>query len=268
MFDQDINTNLNYLHDNGTRPAIWIGGNREDLKRSHEYEPHRVVIRDGRAGGRDFRLEDEGFTLLRKPTSAVDFADERHILDVYYPETAGLIANATGASQVVIFDHTLRFEDAPDDGTRKPVQHVHNDYTDRSAPRRVLDIMGGERGRELLKGRFLQLNAWRPLGHAVETTPLAVADARSIGDDDVIPTDLVYPDRNGEILEFAYNPDHQWFYFPDMSPDEILLIKGYDSHAVNARFVPHSAFELPHVRENARPRRSIELRAFAFFGAV
>lgn len=266
MFDQHVKTELNFIHPINGKPAVRIGDHREDLSRNYVYEPHETLIRDARGEGHTFDLNREGFTLRYRPSAARDFADDQHLRDIYYPETADLIAEASGASKVVIFDHTVRLQVADDPTARKPVLHVHNDYTESSAPRRVLDVMGETEGRRLLAGRFQQINAWRPIGYPVETMPLAIADARSVGSDDVVPTDLVYPDRTGEILEFTANDEQQWYYFPDMTPSEVLLIKGFDSNAdAGSRFVPHTAFQLPFVDDNARPRQSIEIRAFAFF---
>jgi len=39
-----------------------------------------------------------------------------------------------------------------------------------------------------------------------QDTPLAVSDARSIDDQDLVATDLVYPDRTGEIYYVKFNP--------------------------------------------------------------
>ncbi len=65
--------------------------------------------------------------------------------------------------------------------------------------------------------------------------------------------------------EFRYSPDHEWWYFPDMTRDEILFFVFHDSDHSRAWRVLHSAFRDPTV-ETAVPRHSIECRTFAFFG--
>ena len=63
---------------------------------------------------------------------------------------------------------------------------------------------------------------------------------------------------------FHYNPNHRWWYFPNMTRDEVLLLKFYDSEHSQAWRTPHTAFRdtsYPH----AKTRRSIEFRTFAFF---
>jgi hypothetical protein len=53
-----------------------------------------------------------------------------------------------------------------------------------------------------------------------------------------------------------------------MRRDEALVFKVYDSEKDGrARFTPHTSFEDPTSPPNARPRQSIEVRAFAFFAS-
>jgi hypothetical protein len=172
---------------------------------------------------------------------------------------------------VVVFDHTIRRRipgavERTKGIPRQPVPRVHNDYTVKSGPQRVRDLLGDEAD-ELLKKRFAVINVWRPIRGPVLDAPLAITDASSIAEGDLVPTDLVYPDRTGEIYYVKFNPDHKWFYAPAMRNDEVLLIKCYDSiDDGRARFVPHSAFVDPTTPAGAPPRESIELRTLVFFG--
>jgi hypothetical protein len=77
---------------------------------------------------------------------------------------------------------------------------------------------------------------------------------------------LKYRDRTGEIFVMRHSPSHRWFYFPDMTPEQALLLKTYDSETDGrARFVGHSAFEDPNTPANALKRESIEVRTMTFF---
>jgi hypothetical protein len=94
---------------------------------------------------------------------------------------------------------------------------------------------------------------------------LAVCDARTVKSNELVAADLVYPDRIGETYSVKYNSDHQWFYVPRMTADEILLLKCFDSKSDGrARFAPHSAFIDPTTPLDAPPRESIELRTLVF----
>jgi hypothetical protein len=141
---------------------------------------------------------------------------------------------------------------------------VHKDYTDRSGPERIRDVLGQDQAGALVS--VAQINLWRPMSGPVKRSPLAVLDASTLDPNDLLATDLVYPDRIGEIYHLAYNPQQRWYYFPDMRRDEVLLIKGYDSrHDGRARFTPHTAFKDPNTPPGAPPRESIEVRTLAFF---
>ena len=92
----------------------------------------------------------------------------------------------------------------------------------------------------------------------------AIALKRASEGADLAVCDLVYANRTGEIYQGVYNADHRWSYFPKMTRDEAILIKCYDSSKDGrARFSLHSAFDDPTSPANARPRQSIEARAFA-----
>ena len=217
---------------------------------------------------RSYEPGREGFAIVPHVTRARDLADEAEVKAVYYPEAERLVKQATGASRVLVFDHTIR--SAPLAGTgrkgiREPVKRVHNDYTVTSGPQRVRDLLPDE-AEDLLKHRFAIVNVWRPLRRTVEDTPLGLLDARSIAPQDLIATDLVYPDRVGETYAVAHNPAHRWFYYPRQRADEAVLLKCYDSKEDGrARFPAHSAFDDPTAPANAPPRESIELRTLAFF---
>jgi hypothetical protein len=109
------------------------------------------------------------------------------------------------------------------------------------------------------------MNLWRPIGNVVEKWPLALCDARSIANGDLVATDLVYPDRVGEIYAMQFNPGQHWFHFPRVTPDEAILIKVYDSAEGVARFAAHGAFEDPGSRPDAPERESIEARSLVIF---
>ena len=235
------------------------------------YREHTVEIRDVRPVASHLSLENEGFQLLTVPTRVVDFDDEGEVRARYYAETIAALEELTGASKVAVFDHTIRRRipgatDRTAGSPRQPVPRVHNDYTVKSGPQRVRDLLGSEAD-ALLQKRFSVINVWRPIHGPVQDSPLAVSDARSIDAQDLIATDLVYPDRIGEIYYVKFNPAHKWFYAPDMRNDEIMLIKCYDSaEDGRARFVPHAAFVDPTTPAGAPPRESIELRTLVFYG--
>lgn len=111
-----------------------------------------------------------------------DFYDEDELRRVYYPEVEHLVAQYTGASRVIIFDHTIRrrhwgAEDRTSGLPRQPATRVHNDYTESSAPQRIRDLMG-EEADALLGHRYEFINVWRPIRGPLRDAPLAMCDVR------------------------------------------------------------------------------------------
>jgi hypothetical protein len=92
-----------------------------------------------------------------------------------------------------------------------------------------------------------------------------VCDVASVAPADLVPSDLVYPNRIGETYAVTYNSNHRWFYVPAMRTDEALLIKCFDSLTDGrARFAPHTAFDDPTAPADVLPRESIEIRSLVF----
>ena len=234
-----------------------------------EFENRIVRIENARPIAGQLRLDVEGVAVIRHQSAVRDFWDEAQTLGLGHPETAELVKAATGAARVVVFDHTLRRHAADTtDRTpglpRQPATRIHADQTVYSGPQRVRDLMGSQ-AEELLKRRAAIINLWRPVGHVARDWPLALGDASSFAPDDLIGSDLVFPNRRGEIYVVAHNPAQRWLYVPDLRPDEAILIKCWDSDPSVARFTPHTGFQDPTTPSGTPPRESIEFRTIAFF---
>ncbi len=255
--------NTGEMHVNET-----MGEGDMSRKRQGAVEEKTMRIRDGRPLKGAFDIETHGFTFVDHPTAMKDFFDVDELESVYYREVEDLVKKETGAKRVVVFDHTLRSGDEEArtaQQLREPVTRVHNDYTDWSGPQRVRNILPDEAD-ELLKRRFAVVQVWRAIRNPIESHPLGICDARTLADEDLVVTERRYPDRIGQTYQIAYNPAHQWYYFPRMARDEALVFKVYDSATDGrARFTAHSAFDDPTSPPDAAPRESIEMRTFAFF---
>ncbi|HEY6983087.1 CmcJ/NvfI family oxidoreductase [Reyranella sp.] len=260
---------VNYLADLSIKPVTYNPPPGTGLpRRDGNYRNFTVRIHDARPLVGSLSLDRQAFSLTRHETEVRDFYREEEVRSSYSIEVEALIKRETGASKVVVFDHTLRTADrAVERGLRTPVRSVHNDYTEKSGPQRVRDLLPPDEAEARLAKRFAEYNVWRNIAQEpIEMAPLGLIDAQSIAPRDLAVCDLVYADRVGEIYQGVYNADHQWHYFPAMTRDEAILIKCYDSAKDGrARFSLHSAFDDPSSSANARPRQSIEVRAFAFF---
>lgn len=264
---------LNYLAPMAERPRNYTFDPPPGVSRSNSTsDTHVVAIHDARPAAADISLDREGFAVLKQQSAVQDFWDEEELRRVYYPEVQRVIAESTGASKVFIFDHTLRkrvpgVDDRAAGAPRQPATRVHVDHTARSGPQRVRDFFG-DQAEELLHGRVQVINLWRPIRGPLRDAPLAVCDAGSVAESDLVPSDLVYRNRVGETYGVTYNPAHRWFYVPEMQPSEALLLKCFDSaNDGRARFAPHTAFEDPTAPADVLPRESIEVRTLVFHQA-
>ncbi len=265
-----VEAELNYLAPTGERPRTYTYDPPPGVPRSTIVnEPRLVAIANARPILSDVTLDREGFGLVQHRSRVRDFYSDGEVRAVHYPEAEGILKDITGADRVFIFDHTVRrriagAEDRGRDVPRQPVPRVHVDHTERSGPRRVRDLLADE-AETLLAGRVQIINLWRPIRGPLQDMPLAVCDASTVRAQELVPSDLVYPDRVGETYSVLFHPAHRWFYVPEMETDEVLLLKCYDSEVDGrARFAPHTAFSDPTTPPDAPPRESIELRAFVF----
>ncbi len=245
-----------------------FGPNNIRRRTSGSERQHPMEIRDGRPARKEFSLDENGFVFVDHNSAVKDFFDPQQLESVYYPEVERLVKELSGAKRAVVFDHTLRSGDEAEREAklvREPVLSAHNDYTEWSGPQRVREIMGDEAER-LLRRRFAIVQVWRAIRKPIQANPLAILDARSLVPEDLLVAERRYPHRVGQTYRLKYNPNHRWFYFPEMRRDEALVFKVYDSETDGrARFTPHTSFVDPATPPGSSPRQSIEARTMAFF---
>jgi len=263
----DVTAALNYINPDTTlAPEVVYSGGDAPQHYNEAYAFMDAPIYDGRANSDTFEIHKQGFQLVNSPTKASGFDDQKTVEGAYYDEVKAIVRNVTGAKEVFVFDHIVRLGEK--NSRRKPAHHVHNDYSERTAHIRAEERIGAERFAELKDRRMIQINVWRPLIARVQRSPLAFCDATTIEPKDLIPTKILFPDTGhvGEIYALRKNPSQRWSYFSEMTKDEVVLIKGYDSLADGtARFTPHTAFEYKDQDPRVGPRKSIETRTFAFY---
>lgn len=65
-----------------------------------------VQIEDVRGKEDEYSLDTTGFQFFRYPTKHTRFLDDAEIKAEYYPETIELIKKITGATEVILFEHS------------------------------------------------------------------------------------------------------------------------------------------------------------------
>jgi hypothetical protein len=262
-----VEATLNYLAPMTERPYYLLYPPPDgEPGRNTRGDRRRVAVHDARSLAQP-SLDVEGFALATLASALADAYDPEAVRRVYYPEVEALVRRATGARRVLVFDHNVRNADRAgraDDLSQAHVRFVHNDYTLRSGPQRVRDLVGGEEAEALILRRYAVINVWRALRGPVQQNPLAFCDAGSLVQRDFVPTDLRYRNRTGEIYSLLYRPEHRWFYYPEMQADEALLLKCFDSDPQRACFTAHTAIDDPTSPPDAATRESIEVRTLVF----
>jgi len=294
------------LRDNDGTDNEWVGV---------VMDKRQVPVHNARAesGSSRHTLDPNGFELLDRPLENldVDFLDNASVVQNYYPHCAEIIRQASGARIVAAFDHNVRSVSGSQNKRRieggqqvqAPLHMVHGDYTMTSAPQRLQDLVKPPtrndtyrstlaEGETLLKqadvdralngGRFAIINLWRNIAsEPVATHPLALCDAALVAPEDLVVFEIHYADRIGENYYAKHSRNHRWFFYPEMTRNEALLIKQWDSDGELSRsngksadsarpggastFSFHSAFVDPSVADGAPDRWSVEVRCVALF---
>ena len=227
---------------------------------SPELVTTEVVLHDVRTGTVSISFEKDGVAFANLPSSASTFEGDTWQA-AYDRELTDFLGATLGAKDVVVFDHTLRQDDP--NSTRKPARNVHSDYSAEGAEKRLIDILGKDRAADWSEGHFAFINVWRPVGHPINSAPLAFLKPDTVAAEDWILIDLIYPDRKGHILGLAANDDHRWVYQSKMTPDEVAYFNIYDNRGLPS--VGHSAVDMVEDPTVTTIRTSIESRTVVRF---
>ena len=260
----------------------------------------------------DFTIDTAGFSFHHAPSTEKAFTDETTIRTAYYAEVETLLRTLhPDITKVVPFDHTIRRRQAG--SPRSPVEMLHVDQTPAAAEARVRRHLPADEADSILlpnkdtkQKRYQIINVWRPIENPATDYPLSVIDWRTTTPADFVPVDLLYPESTpsdtdttgrevapepgsatstagyavrGEIYVVAPSEAHRFYYVSDMVPEEVMLIKCFDSWSETmlggegedggrrgvAHAGGHSAFWDPDTPEGVPGRQSVEVRCLVFY---
>ncbi|KAI0101704.1 methyltransferase CmcJ [Nemania sp. FL0031] len=251
----------------------------EDQRTSNiEFEKKEQIFNDIRGQEDQFGLDDDGFQIVHSPTALhpFDATNQDFIKTRYLPEVDEILRRHVpgGFDRVLFFDWRVRdaaiLQESPEidmnDLSRslRTVGYVHIDHAPRSVVLRVQLYMGDEAD-HFLSGRVRVINVWRPLEHEVEDQPLAYCSAPTLSQTDLVECDHVRRQYKGATLYPYFNPEQKWYYLSNQSPDEVTLLKIFDSSEdVKANTCAHCAFQHPLSTPSSKKRKSIEIRCLIF----
>lgn len=245
---------------------------------------HEMELANGRTPHAAPTLEREGFALFRCPSRVVaerrDELIERNstpnetmvaVNADYLSELLPLIERLSGARDVIAqYDTiTVRFSSrAARRSWMSTAAFAHIDFEKTEIDRLLRDSMEMWEREVPPFSRLVLYQAWRVITDPPQDVPLALCDGQSVAAADIVPMEFHGPEgnRNEFVRSRAgrHNAAHKWFYFPDMTPDEVLIFKGFDSSEPDALNALHTAFH-DTSRSDAEPRGSIECRFFALY---
>lgn len=277
---------MRYLKPGSPPPELFF---RETLQGETPVQPdwecREVRIQDIRSKEQEYSLDKDGFAIIDFDVDAPAQKDRGAVEGAYYSAVSARVKAELGASHALAFSHNYRlareYSDASkqlastvrndnyteDNFGRWPAAFVvHNDYSERGARQRLRELLSEREAKRRLKNRFAIVILWRPINHPAEDVPLAVCRADSLSQGDFQTCTEHWPDREGEIYLYRYNPAQEWCYLSRMEPNRALLMMCFDSASDGrSRGVAHTAFRDPSSRPNAKPRESVEVRVIAFF---
>lgn len=247
--------------DRETGPAI---GSRESRRANTSYQPVRIHdVRPASDAG-DLGLDSNGFILTRHSTACRDFTDEEAIRAVYLPEMLEQVRRATGADAAYHYSWLIRTE-TPVNFNDGYARFVHCDYNVKRIEELSHDVLR-KHGVSPGPGQsYAWYNTWQPFDNPAIRNPLALIDARTLPREDVIDYRYVGPGRDNIVAAPVYSAGHRWCYFPEMTTDEMIILKQMDQRPRRVVYCPHTSFDNPAAPEDAPPRRSIETRVVAVF---
>lgn len=239
-------------------------GSKESRRAVTSFQDVKVHDARPRLEAGAITLDQNGFSLTRNPSAVSNFRDDAEVSAKYYDEMKAVIANATGADQTFVYNHLVRTE-KPIDFNDGYARFVHCDYNMSNLEVRSLELLEKHGVTPKPGWTYAWYNTWQPFDNPAHHNPLAVIDWESIPAEDII--DYYYTGRGRDSLVAApvYSPDHRWCYFPDMTTEEVLIIKQLDGRPNRAYYCPHTSFDNKRVTEDLPPRRSIETRLMAVF---
>lgn len=170
-------------------------------------------------------LDTRGLAITPHVSRVTDWWDESQILGVHYKELRSLAAALSSCDRTAVAAHALRKQGRADgprlsenvERARDAAFTVHNDFCDelkeqflemfaQGLPSIVSDPVDagglGIDAETLRRGRLSVLNFWRPFCTApLQRCPLAVLDAATIGDCDVVRCRHVLKRENSSFLK-------------------------------------------------------------------
>ncbi|KAK8843506.1 hypothetical protein IAR55_007166 [Kwoniella newhampshirensis] len=230
------------------------------------------------------QLKKRGYAVFKHESGLLDQIPSEEGTEKYLNETADLLKNVLGCDRVIAWNSVVRRnttdtgekivakQQAPEKGfvptsRIQPIAGVA--HVDQNAEW-GFELCGKAAGKPAGEFKRVQIvNLWRPLHGPVTNAPLAMVDPNTLS-----PSDLgTHASQFGFGHDIHHSPSQSWAYIRHQMPDEVILLKCYDSdQGKNGEvlFCGHVAVQVDNDAEGlseelVRPRESIEVRLVALW---
>jgi hypothetical protein len=232
-----------------------------------------------------------GLSLAHLESKCTNIYDSAEVERVFYPEIEKLLLDFfPDATDALVYNHDVFDKDYAAD--RAEVQDARNPGVNANYAMLVQNDLnynsGRVRCRELLtknlrnfgrtqnyteeeaeakmSRRSMSINLAKPI-ETVEQYPFVLCAWPSFADQPYINNYRIYDDRVGETTRFTYRAEHEWYWPPRQQPNEVSMLKCYDSVTDGSvsRWSFHTACIDPTAPANARCRKNVVVRSFVFF---
>ncbi len=272
-----------YERDVGKR-CLYFPQVLRDARRIKEYHP-------GLSPYSPECMDRLGIALAHCESKCRNFYDAAEVERVFYPEMERLLlAFFPGATDALVYNHDVFDKDYAGDRTEDQANKipgvnagyanlVHNDLNDNSGRVRCRELLTRNLrnfGREQhyteeqadakMSRRFASINLAKPM-ETVGQHPFVLCAWPSFADQPYITNYRIYDDRVGETTRFTHRPEHEWYWLPAQKPNEVSMLKCYDSVTDGSvsRWSFHTACFDPTAPEDAPCRKNVVVRSFVFF---
>ncbi len=232
-----------------------------------------------------------GVSLAHLESTCTNFYDSAEVERIFYPEIETLLLEFfPDATDALVYNHDVFDKDYQGDRTedqdaKNPgvnagyANLVHNDLNDNSGRVRCRELLTKNLrnfGRTQhyteaeadakMSRRFMSINLAKPM-ETVEQFPFVLCAWPSFADQPYITSYRIYDDRVGETTRFTYRSDHEWYWLPQQKPNEVSMLKCYDSVTDGSvsRWSFHTGCVDPTAPADARCRKNVVVRSYVFF---
>ncbi len=241
-------------------------------------ETHVLPVVDAAGLEQPPRLDDYGFQLVRLDATPTRDLPSDAIEQHWVPAVREKLKQITGADEVIAWGFGMRYSDPSQDPRKNktianPSRRVHGDFSPTNFGAEIdhedveAEIAAVSGGRKLT--RWVGYNAWQAYSEPPYDTPLVFCDKRTVSPEALVigtGSSKERPDFTMDLPFFVYDPQHRWYYYSAMRPDETVLFIGIEPLGDGRNdFVPHTAIDDPTCPADAPPRCSVEVRAMALY---